>query len=60
MNIVPRTGKLWQDLKAFGHIASTVRTHRVINAGTQLSFSFLFSLGPQPMEWDPYSVIYLI
>lgn len=30
---------------------SAFRIQRVMNAGTQLSLSFLFSSGPQPLEW---------
>lgn len=33
----------WQDYEAAGHIASTARKQREMNAGTHLTFSFLFS-----------------
>lgn len=39
-----------EELEAAEHIASTVRKEREANSGTQLTFSFIFNLGPQPMQ----------
>lgn len=37
--------KLWeQELEVAGHIVSTVRKQREMNAGAQFTFSFLFRL----------------
>lgn len=39
-------GKAWrQEREAAGHVASTVRKQREMDAGAQLAFSFLFRVG---------------
>lgn len=44
-------GKVWrQEQEATGHTMYTIRKLRVMNACAQLTFPFLFSLGPEPME----------
>lgn len=39
----------WQELEAADQTAFTVRKQREKNAGAQLTLSFDFSPGPQPM-----------
>lgn len=42
----------WQiEYEAVGHLVSTVRKQREADANSQLTFSFLFSPGPQPRNW---------
>ena len=44
-------GPSWcQEFEAAGHMTSTVRKQRVMEAGTQLSFSFLLTGRLQPIE----------
>lgn len=46
-----RSGMAWRwEHEAAGYTASTVRKQRERNTGSQLSFSFLVSLGPQLIE----------
>jgi hypothetical protein len=46
------TGKTWQqEYERPGPRESIVRSLRVMNAGSQLTVSPLFSSGPQPMRW---------
>jgi hypothetical protein len=39
-----------QEFEAAAHRASAVRKQRETDAGAQLTVSFLFSPGPQPLE----------
>lgn len=43
-------GKSWcQEHRTAGHVISTVRKQREMDAGTWLAFSFVFSTGSQPI-----------
>lgn len=45
--------KSWQrEPEVAGLFASTDKKPRELNAGTQLAFSFIFMLEPQPAEWN--------
>lgn len=42
----------WQEQEAAGHMASTIRKHREMNASAQPAFSFIFSLELRPPGWS--------
>lgn len=49
-------GKAWQrTCEETGHVASTVREQREVDAGAQLTVSFALSLDPQPMDEAAHS-----